>query len=132
MLMHILSLAVAVSSNIHGLGGGADTAAAALAGAASVLPSTGLTSVALASAFLSAASTFTGVASAGFASLTAAAFVAAGVSTFEATAGCGSSAFRKNSASLPSIRLTNTRNDFPSGPTATSKGILKSRRSARM
>src|SRR5579872_1143538 len=31
--------------------------------------------------------------------------------------------FRKNSVSLPSMRLTKTLNDFPSGPTAIRRGV---------
>src|SRR5438270_195852 len=98
------SLAVAVSSKIHGLGA---------VGGATGLP-----------VFASSAFAFTSPELAGLVADGGSFFDAAGGSVF-ATAGASASGspLRKNSASLPSIRLTKTRNDLLSGPTATSSGV---------
>src|SRR5882757_4605891 len=112
------SLAVVVSSRIHGLAGagGGVAAAAVLAAVASTLGSDGFAAVGAVGLVSAGASDFAVTGVADLVSVLASVF-ASGLASPSA------SSFKKNSASFPSIRLMNTRNDLPSGPTATSSGV---------
>src|SRR5579872_2675261 len=104
------SLAVAVSSKIQGLGGTGGT----LAGVTALLADD-------ASALTSA--TFASGEAGDFVSTDFSGCAAADSLFFSPAVSASVSPFRKNSASLPSMRLMNTRKDLPSGPTATSSGV---------